>query len=134
MPPCTGCTQEIAEGALVCPTCKKPTYDGRKRSLLIGAAMVLAPALLYLLWARVLGADFLAKQPFLFGIDGRLVFMLSCFGGVVVEVVALWFLDRTLRRPVDSLTLGAAFLAIVSIPLAIFLFVQIIVTGMRGWG
>jgi hypothetical protein len=134
MPSCTGCVLEVAEGALVCPACKRPTHRGRRRSLLVGAALVLAPALFYLLWTAVLGADFLAKKSPLFGVDERLVYMLSCFASVILEVVGLWFLDRALRLPVDLLTIGAAFLAIVSIPLAIFLLVQIIQIGLRGWG
>jgi len=111
MPPCTGCSLQVTEGALVCPACKAPTYRGRKRSFLIGTALAFGPGLFYLLWVGVLGLHFLAKKALLFGIDERLVYMEYCFGGVIVEIAALWFLDRTLRRPIDLLTVSATLLA-----------------------
>ena len=92
-----------------------PTHRGRKRSFLIRAAPVLAPGLFYLLCVGVLGLDFVAKKAPFFGIDERLVYMEYCFGGVIVEIAALWLLrPDSLRRPIDLLTIGAALLAIVS--------------------
>jgi hypothetical protein len=133
MPPCTGCAIEVAEDTLVCPSCRTPTHIGRKKSLRIGAALVLAPALFYFLWVGILGADFLAKKARHLGIDDRLVYMECCLAGAIVEFAALWFLNRVLRRPFNLLTVCAALLAMVSIPFVIFLFVEIILIGLSGW-
>ncbi|MGA8224376.1 MAG: hypothetical protein WB780_22210 [Candidatus Acidiferrales bacterium] len=134
MPLCPSCAQEFREGALACPGCKTPTLRGRKRWLLIGTALVLAPALVYLLWIGILGADFLEKKAQRFSFDERLLYMECCLAGAIVELAALWFLNRVLRRPFHLfLTLGAAILALVSIPLAISFFVEIFVIGLRGW-
>lgn len=132
MLPCPNCAHELLEVALVCPACKTHTLRGRKRWLLIGAALVLAPALIYLVWVGILGADFLENKAQHFGFDERLLYMECCFAGVIVELAAMWFLNRVLRRPFNLLTLGAAFLALVSIPLAISFFVEIFVIGLGG--
>lgn len=133
MPACTGCVLQVAEGTLVCPACKTATHRGRKRSFLIGAALVLAPVLVYYLWIAVLGLDFVAKKAPLFGIDERVVYIEYCLGAGIIQIVALWFLDRTVRRPIDLLTIGAALLGIVSILLALFMFVMSLVLPMAGW-
>jgi hypothetical protein len=41
---------------------------------------------------------------------------------------------RTLRWPVDLLAVAAVSLAFVSIQLAIFFFMEVILIGLRGWG
>jgi hypothetical protein len=133
MPPCTDCGHELPKDALVCPACKTPTRRGRKRWLRIGAPLVFAPPLLYLLWVGVLGADFIAKKSQRFGFDERLIYMECCLGALIVEVAALWFLNRVLRRSFDLLTVSATLLALVSIPLAIVFFMEVFVIGLRGW-
>lgn len=118
----------------MCAGCKTPTRRGRKRALVIGAALVLGPVLLYLLWIVVLGVDFIEKKARDLGFDERLIYMESCFGCIILEIVALWFLNRTVRWPIDLLSIGAGLLAILSILLALFMFVIIVGIAMGGAG
>jgi hypothetical protein len=133
MPSCTGCVLQVAEVALVCPACKAPTRRGRKRWLLIGAALALAPVVFYSLWIVALGSDFVAKKAPFYGIDERVVYVNFCLIGGFMEIVALWFLDRTVRRPIDLLTIGAALFGILSILATLFLFGLCLVLPLAGW-
>jgi hypothetical protein len=133
MPSCSTCALPISVGSSLCPACEGTTKK-RRKSLLIGAALVFAPGLFYLLWVGLLGLDFVANRAPLFGIDERMVYMECCFGGVIVEIVALWFLNRNVRWRFDLLTIGTALLAILSILQVLFMFVVLVGVAMGGAG
>jgi hypothetical protein len=109
-----------------------PSLQERKLRLVVGLLITFLPLMIWGVSNLVLGNDFIEKQAWRYRLDQNQAYVWLLIGAGILELIAVFILRRSDRKPRDWISIVSLIDAGLSIALTIFFWMRISGIIFRG--